>query len=166
MSVNFDSIYFLHFAESFNWTVQTDNPTVITKGEDESLIWEFTLTADEKTKSDLFHFVRWCKFNQSSLDYDIICVKNFVRVVGPISYVEPMAPHFIIDRNRPATLLINNVRREDGGTYKIEYSVEFDGTLLAYQEFNVTVSGKVLCVRGFCSFTLIVKWLSWAHSVF
>ena len=166
MSVNFDSIYFLHFSESFNWTVQTDNPTVITKGEDESLIWEFTLTADEQAKSDLFHFVKWHKFNQSSLDYDIICVKNFVKVVGPTSYVEPMAPHIKIDRNRLATLLINNVRREDGGTYKIEYSVEFDGTLLAYQEFNVTVSGKVLCVRGFSSFTLIVKWVSWAHSVF
>ena len=76
-----------------------------------------------------------------------------------------MAPHITIDRNHQATLLINNVRREDEGSYKIEYSVEFDGTLLAYQEFNVSVLGKVLCVRGFCSFTLLVKWVNWAHSV-
>ena len=145
MSVKFDSFYFLHFAESFNWTVQTDNPTLVTKGEDESLIWEFTLTADEQIKKDQFNFVKWHKFNQSSLHYALVGVKNFVKVIGSTTYDEPMAPHITIDRNSQATLLINNVRREDEGTYKIEYSVEFDGTLLAYQEFNLTVSGKVLC---------------------
>ena len=132
--------------------MQTENPTQVTKREYKSLIWEFTLTADEQTKNDLFHFVKWRKFNQSSLDYDLVGVKSFVKVVGSTVYDEPMAPHITIDRNRQATLLINNVRREDEGTYKIEYSVEFDGTLLAYQEFNVTVLGKFLYMRGFCSF--------------
>ena len=132
--------------------MQTENPTQVTKGEHKSLIWEFTLTADEQTKNDLFHFVKWRKFNQSSLDYYLVGVKTFVKVVGSTVYNEPMAPHITIDRNRQATLLINNVRREDEGTYKIEYSVEFDGTLLAYQEFNVTVLGKFLYMRGFCSF--------------
>ena len=145
--------------------MQTENPTLVTKGEDESLIWEFTLTADEQTNNDIFNFVRWHKFNQSSLDYDLVGVKTFVRVVSSTTYDEPMAPHITIDRNHQATLLINNVRREDEGMYKIEYGVEFDGTILAYQEFNVSVLGKVLCVRGFCNFTLVVKWVSWAHSV-
>ena len=132
--------------------MQTENPTQVTKGEHKSLIWEFTLTADEQIKNDLFHFVKWHKFNQSSLDYDLVGVKTFLKVVGSTVYDEPMTPHITIDRNRQATLLINNVRREDGGTYKIEYSVEFDGTLLAYQEFNVTVLGKFRYMRGFCSF--------------
>ena len=145
--------------------MQTDNPTLVTKGEDESLIWEFTLTADEQTKNDIFHLVSWRKFNLSSLEYDLVGVKTFVKIVGSTTYDEPMAPHITIDRNHQATLLINNVRTEDEGTYKIEYSVEFDGTLLAYQEFNVSVLGKVPCVRCFCSFTLVVKWVSWAHSV-
>ena len=57
-----------------------------------------------------------------------------------------MAPKITVDRNRQATLHINNVRREDEGTYKIEYSVQTDGTLVAYQEFNVSVLGKVPCV--------------------
>ena len=137
--------------------MQTDNPTLVTKREDKSLTWKFTLTADEQTKNDLFNFVKWLKFNQSSLDYYLVGIKTFVKVVGSTSYDEPMAPHITIDRNRQATLLINNVRREDEGTYKIEYSVEFDGKLLAYQEFNVSVLGKVLCVRGFCSFTLVLS---------
>ena len=145
--------------------MQTDNPTLVTKGEDESLIWEFTLTADEQIKRDQLSFVKWLKFNQSSLNYDWVGGKTFVKAIGSTTYDEPMAPHITIDRNHQATLLINNVRTEDEGTYKIEYGVEFDGTLLAYQEFNISVLGKVLCVRGFCSFTLLVKWLSWAHSV-
>ena len=146
--------------------MQTENPTLVTKGEDESLIWEFTLTADEKAKDDVFHFVKWHKFNQSSLGYDLVGGRNFVKAFGSTNYDEPMAPHITIDRNHQATLLINNVRKEDEGTYKIGYSVQLDGTLLAYQEFNVSVLGKVLCVRGFCSLTLVVKRVSWAHPVF
>ena len=84
-------------------------------------------------------------------------MRSFFKVVGSAAYDEPMAPHITIDRNRQATLLISNIRTEDEGTYKIEYSVEFDGTLLAYQEFNVSVLGKVPCVRGFCSLTVVVK---------
>ena len=140
--------------------MQTDNPTLVIKGEDKSLIWEFTLTADEQAKKDLFYFVKWRKFNQSRLEYDLVGAKTFVKAFGSTAYDEPMAPHIKVDRNRQATLLINNVRKEDEGTYKIEYSVQLDATLLAYQEFNITVSGKVLCVRSCCSSTLVVKWVS------
>ena len=129
--------------------MQADNPTLVKKGEDESLIWEFTLTADEQAKNDRYNFFKWLKFNQSSLDYNVVGGKMFYKDFCVTAYNEPMAPHIKADRNRQATLLINNVRREDEGTYKIEYSVEPDGTLLAYQEFNVTVLGKVPCVRGF-----------------
>ena len=156
-SVKFESFYSLHFAESFNWTVQTDNPTLVTKGKDESLIWEFTLTADEQAKNDLYNFVTWHKLNQSSLDYNSIGGKTFSKGFGSTAYKEPMAPHIEVDRNRQATLLINNVRREDEGTYKIEYGVQVDGTLLAYQEFNVTVLGKLLCVRGLVALLLLLS---------
>ena len=140
--------------------MQTDNPTLVIKGEDKSLIWEFTLTADEQAKKDLFYFVKWHKFNQSRLEYDLVGAKTYFKAFGSTAYDEPMAPHIKVDRNRQATLLINNVRKEDEGTYKIEYSVQLDATLLAYQEFNITVSGKVLCVRSCCSSTLVVKWVS------
>ena len=136
--------------------MQPENPTLVTIGEDKSLIWEFTLNADEQTKSDLFNFVTWSKLNQSSLEYDLVGAKTFVKSFG-LAYKETMAPHIQVDRNRQATLLIKNVRRENEGTYKIECGVEFDGTLLAYQEFNITVSGKVLCVRGFSSFPLLLS---------
>ena len=90
--------------------MQTDNPTLVTKGEDESLIWEFTLTADEQTKSDLFYFVKWHKFNQSSLEYVLVGGKTFVKAFGLISYDEPMDPRIKVDRNRQATLLIQQCK--------------------------------------------------------
>ena len=107
------------------------------------LIWEFTLTADERVKSQTFHVIRWKIFNSSSSDYDIIGAKLFLSTHGKLYYNELRAPHIEIDKNDPATLLINNVRTEDEGTYKIEYIVEVDGTVLADHEVNVTVLGKV-----------------------
>ena len=75
-----------------------------------------------------------------------LVLKIFVKAFGSTTYAEPMPLHITIDRNHQATLLISNVRKEDEGIYKIEYSVQLDGTLLAYQEFNVSVLGKVLNV--------------------
>ena len=73
----------------------------------------------------------------------MIGAKLFLSTHGKLYYNELRAPHIEINRNDPATLLINNVRREDEGTYEIEYIVEVDGTVLADHEVNVTVLGKV-----------------------
>ena len=116
---------------------------MVTKGEDKSLTWNYTLTADEQTKSQTFYLIMWKKFNPSSSDYVLIGSITFLSSIGRPSYDEPRAPHIEISKNDPATLLINNVRTEDEGTYKIEYSLELDGTVLADHEVNVTVLGKV-----------------------
>ena len=128
--------------ESFHWTVQPTNPTLVMKGKDVSLIWQFNLTAAEQLKSQTFYGITWKKLDQLSSNYDTIGTKSFLKVIGSPAYNEPRAPHIKIDRNDPVTLHINNVRREDEGTYKIEYSLEFDGTILADHEVNVTVLGK------------------------
>ena len=112
-------------------------------GEDKSLTWKYTLTADEQTKSQTLYLIRWKRFTLSSSDYVLIGSITFLSTIGQPSYNEPRAPHIEINKNDPATLLINNVRREDEGTYKIEYSLELDGTVLADHEVNVTVLGKV-----------------------
>ena len=116
---------------------------MVTKGEDKSLTWNYTLTADEQTKSQTLYLIKWKKFNPPSSDYVVIGSITFLSIIGRPSYDEPRAPHIEISKNDPATLLINNVRTEDEGTYKIEYSLELDGTVLADHEVNVTVLGKV-----------------------
>ena len=79
----------------------------------------------------------------SSSDYVLLGSITFLSTIGRPTYDEPRAPHIEISKQDPATLLINNVRTEDEGTYKIEYSLELDGTVLADHEVNVTVLGKV-----------------------
>ena len=128
--------------ESFKWTVQPTNPTLVIKGEDLSLIWQFNLTSAEQLKGDNLYLITWKKLNHLSSIYDNIGTSTYLKAIGRPSYDEPRAPHIEIDRNDPATLHINNVRREDEGTYKIEYSLEIDGTVLADHEVNVTVLGK------------------------
>ena len=49
----------------------------------------------------------------------------------------------MIDRSDQATLHIKNVRREDEGTYRIEYILESDGSVLAEQKVNLTVLGEL-----------------------
>ena len=119
------------------------------KGEDKALSWNYKLTADEQTKSQTLYIIKWKKFNLSSSDYVLIGSITFLSTIGRPSYDEPRAPHIEIKRSDPATLLINNVRTEDEGTYKIEYSLELDGTVHADHEVNVTVLGKLSHVRIF-----------------
>ncbi|XP_022803126.1 hemicentin-1-like [Stylophora pistillata] len=128
----------IQYSESFTWTVKPANLTFVTKGEDKSLTWKFTLTADEQTKSQTFSLIQWKKFNQTSSDYYGIASTTFLNLVGTPSYYEPRAPHIEIVRSDQATLLIKNVRTEDEGTYKIEYSVQFGGTPIADHQVNVT----------------------------
>ena len=126
--------------EAFNWTVQPTNPTLVIKGEDVSLTWQYTLTADQQLKSQTLYGITWKKL--SSSNYKKIGSIVFLKIFGVPAYSEPRAPHIKIDRNDPATLHIANVSRDDEGTYKIEYSLEADGTVLADHEVNVTVLGK------------------------
>lgn len=139
---------------------------MVTKGEDKSLTWKFNLTADEQAKSQTFYLIYWKKFNPSRSDYDLIGSKTFLNFLGTLSYNEPRAPHIEINRNDPATLLINDVRTEDEGTYKIEYIVEVDGTVLADHEVNVTVLGKVQISKFLlidCYFEVNIKWHGKIH---
>ncbi|XP_022793275.1 hemicentin-1-like [Stylophora pistillata] len=129
----------LYSTESFTWTVQPANVTFVTKGEDVSLTWKFTLTADEQNKSQTFYLIQWKKFNQKSSDYDVIASTTFLNLVGIPSYTEHEAPHIEIVRSDQATLLIKNVTTEDEGTYRIEYRVQFGATLIADHQVNVTV---------------------------
>ena len=136
---------YISFEDSLTWTAQPTNPTEAIAGQDASLSWNYILTSDELTKSQTFLLVRWRKFNPSSSSYDTVASRNKIVNLGA-TYAEPSAPRIVIDRATGtsfSSLLINDVRIEDGGIYKIEISVEFPGSvILADNEVNFTVSGK------------------------
>ena len=110
-----------------------------------SLTWNYTLTADELTKSNIYFIIKWSKFNPSSSAYDQIAFR--AKIVGQTPFYTEDAPHIVVDRAtgvNSATLRINDIRIDDEGIYKIEISVEFPGTLIAADhEVNLTVLGKL-----------------------
>ena len=119
-----------------------------------SLTWNFTLTADELTKSNTYFLIKWSKFNPSSSSYDQIAFR--IKTVGlPPGYTED-APHIVVDRAtgvNSATLHINDIRIDNVGTYKIEISIEFPGTAtVADHEVNLTVLGT-FNVKGVLTLT-------------
>ena len=106
-----------------------------------SLAWQYSLTADELLQSQTQFIIFWKKLNQLTLSFDKIATKSYFQVVGGFSYLEPQTPRIVIDRNDQATLHIKDVRREDEGTYKIEFTLKTDGSVLAEQRVNLTVLG-------------------------
>ena len=105
------------------------------------LACQYSLTADELFQSQTQFTIFWKKLNQSTLNYDKIGTKSYFQFVGGIGYQEPQTPRIVIDRSDQATLHIKHVRREDEGTYKIEFTLKTDGSVLAEQRMNLTVLG-------------------------
>jgi len=132
------------FPDSFTWTAQPTNPTEARKGQDLPLTWNFALTPEEQRKSQSFYAIVWRKLNHSTSTYKTIASKSFLQAFG-INYAEPFNPHIVIIRgggSDSVTLQISDVRNDDEGSYKIEYSLETSGAILDELEMNLTVVGK------------------------
>ena len=108
-----------------------------------SLAWQYSLTADELLQSQTQYFITWGKLNQSTLNYDQIARTIYLQFLGGITYIEPQAPGIVIDKSDQATLHIKDVGSEDEGTYKIEFTLKQDGSVLTEQRVNLTVLGKL-----------------------
>lgn len=121
-----------------------------------SLAWQYSLTADELLQSQTQYVIFWKKLDQSTLNYDRIATKSYLQIIGGITYAEPQAPRIVIDRGDQATLHIKDAKKEDEGTFKIEFILELDGTVLAEQRVNLTVLGKVLSVTVFFHLVICV----------
>ena len=147
MYILYNTFNCTYITESFNWTAQPMNPTPAIIGQDVSLAWQYSLTADELLQSQTQYFLFWKKLNQLTLNYDQIGTKGYLQVIGGLSYQEPRSPRIVIDRDDQATLHIQDVRREDEGTYKIEFILESDGTVVAEYSVNLTVLGKISTVH-------------------
>ena len=97
----------------------------------------------------------------------MIAIKSLSPFTGPgIAYSEPQAPHIVIDRDDQATLHIKDVRREDEGTYKIEYILKLDGTVVVEQRVNLTVLGKFLSVHKLWKWRFLTNNLSFSFFLY
>ena len=140
MYILYNTFNCTYITESFNWTAQPTNPTPAIKGQDVLLAWQYSLTADELLQSQTQYVLYWKKLNQSTFNYDQIGTKIHFKALGGFLYREPRSPHIVIDRDDQATLHIQDVRREDEGTYEIEFILESDGTVVAEYNCSSTCS--------------------------
>ena len=125
--------------------IELDSTAETTEGQELSLTWNYTLTANEQTASQTFFKVTWRKFNLGTPSFDEFA--SYVKFTGSNpTFFEPNAPRIVVDRSigtSSALLQFKDVRLEDEGIYKIEVSVTFPGTAtIAEQELNLTVVGK------------------------
>ena len=132
-------------AESLSWTAQPLNLVETTEGQEVSLTWNYTLTANEQTASQTFFKVTWRKFNLGTSSFDEFA--SYLKITGSNPTIfKPDASRIVVDISigtSSALLQFKDVRLKDEGIYKIEVSVTFPGApTIAEQEFNLTVVGK------------------------
>ena len=106
-----------------------------------ALTWSYFLTAEQANSN--FHNVIWLKFNSSSWVYTEVA--SYAVFNGRESFAVASDPRYVVGipiSSDSATLLINDVKRNDEGLYKIEYHLVTGK--LNESEVNLTVLGKFL----------------------
>ena len=72
----------------------------------------------------------------------VVASKIFVSG-SSLSYAEDFAPHIIISRSEEATLIFNNVTKEDEASYKFTVRLLTLGDRHISRNFSLEVRGKI-----------------------
>ena len=103
-------------AACLTWTKYPDSISSVWNGSKVELQWDYNLTTAEQNALKTSYSLFWKRGNLSHLD-DVV-LKTFNKFVPPEVIVEPLKPRITISRSETATLIINDVRKEDEGVYK------------------------------------------------
>ena len=122
------------------WTKYPDSVTPVWNGTTVTLKWDYSLTTEEQNAAKIAINRVWDRSNESHFEF--VASKNFVTGQS-LSYVEDFAPHIIISRSEEATLIINEVSKEDEGVYKFTVRFLTLGNLVISRNFSLEVRGKI-----------------------
>ena len=125
---------------SLTWTKYPDSVIPVWIGETVTLKWDYSLTTEEQTAANTAISRIWDRGNESHLEF--VASKNFLSGQS-VGYIEDLAPHIIISRSEEATLIINNVTKEDKGVYKLTVRFLTLGDLRISRNFSLEVKGKI-----------------------
>ena len=126
--------------ECLTWTKYPASITRVWNGSTVALQWDYNLTDIEKTAAQTAINLIWKRGNDSHLVN--VGKKTFLAFnILPTSIEENLKPHITISRSEKATLIINDVTREDEGVY------QFLLVLLTLSSF-ATSRNTTLEVRG------------------
>ena len=122
------------------WTEYPDSVTLVWNGETVTLKWSYSLTAEEKTAANTFLSWTWYRGNESHLEF----IASRVSISAqPATYAENFAPHITIKRSEEATLIINNVTKEDESVYKLTLRFMTLSDRRISRNFSLEVRGKI-----------------------
>ena len=109
-----------------------------------ALTWRYSLTdAEQASSSSPGYGVKWCKFNFSSWVFTEVA--SYTVFFGTPSFGVSSDPRYEVGRpiaSDSATLVINDVKTNDEGLYKIQY--QFASGKVNESEANLTVLGVFL----------------------
>ena len=125
---------------SLTWTKYPDSVTPVWIGETVTLKWDYSLTTTEQNAANIAISRIWDRGNESHLEF--VASKTFLSGQA-VGYTEDFAPHITISRSEVATLIINNVTKEDEGVYKLTVRFLTLGDRRISRNFNLEVKGKI-----------------------
>ena len=118
--------------------------TRVWNGSTVALKWDYSLITEEQNAANIAIIRIWERGNESHRE--IFASKNFITGQS-VGYVEDFAPHITISRSEEATLIINEVVKEDEGVYKFTVRFLTLGDRRISRNFSLEVEGKIT-VKG------------------
>lgn len=130
--------------DCLTWTKYPDPVTRVWNGSTVALKWDYSLITEEQNAANIAIGRVWERGNESHREF----VASKIFITGQsVGYIEDFAPHIIISRSEEATLIINEVVKEDEGVYKFTVRFLTLGDRRISRNFSLEVRGKIT-VKG------------------
>ena len=136
--------FLFRLRDCLTWTKYPDPVTRVWNGSTVALKWDYSLTTEEQNAAKVALFRQWNRGNESHREF--VASKVFISGQS-MSYAEDLAPHITISRSEEATLIINEVVKEDEGVYKLTVRILTLGNRRISRNFSLEVRGKIT-VKG------------------
>ena len=129
-----------HLIACLTWTKYPDSVTLVWNGETATLKWDYSLTTEEQNAANIAISRLWERGNQSHLEF--VASKMFMSGQS-VSYSEDFEPHITVSRSEEATLIINEVAKQDEGVYKFTLRFLTLGDRHISRNISLEVRGKI-----------------------
>ena len=126
--------------DCLTWTKYPDSVTRVWNGSTVALKWDYNLTTEEQNAATISLGWIWSRGNESHSEN----IASKTDITGaPVSYGETFAPHIVISRSEEATLVVNDVNKEDEAVYKFTLIFLTLGNRRISRNFSLEVRGKI-----------------------
>ena len=122
------------------WTKYPESVTRVWNGSTVALKWDYNLTTDEQNAANTALTRIWERGNESHLEN--VASKTVLSGLSE-AYSEDFAPQITVSRSEKATLIINDVAKEDEAVYKFTVRFVTMNDLRISRNFSLEVRGKI-----------------------